>query len=305
MSGERGFTLVEVLTAAAVMIVVISATLMGLQAFEGTTNAVNGQNDAQEQVRVAMDQLVRELRNDAQPTPEQPLGIQKATPFDLVFDEVDATKPSGSQNVRNVRLVRYCLDTSTSSSETLYRQLSAVWTTAVPPSWSSGATLLSTASCPDAAWPTTQRMAGGIVNAPSQPAWCPTPGNPCPGSSTPAPPALPEVTKLAIALHVAFRRSTKQTTLQTGVTFRSQDQPPAATIQPPSFGSNQIYLNATGSYDPEGDPLTYQWTDNGQAIGTGVALSYQVSSGDEQDIGLTVTDGAGLQASASWQGFAP
>lgn len=60
-------------------------------------------------------------------------------------------------------------------------------------------------------------------------------------------------------------------------------------------GSNTVTLNGTGSSDPDGDALTYAWTENGNAIGTGVSPSITLAPGTHT-ITLTVTDPYGASS---------
>jgi YD repeat-containing protein len=77
------------------------------------------------------------------------------------------------------------------------------------------------------------------------------------------------------------------------------NRPPVAIASPlPSNVVAQNGLNATvaldgtGSSDPDGDPLTYSWTDNGQVIATTATANAQLAIG-QHSIVLTVSDGRG------------
>ena len=56
-----------------------------------------------------------------------------------------------------------------------------------------------------------------------------------------------------------------------------------------------VQLNGSGSSDPNGDPLTYRWTENGVEIATGPTPSVQLAVG-VHTIRLTVTDAGGATA---------
>jgi hypothetical protein len=68
-------------------------------------------------------------------------------------------------------------------------------------------------------------------------------------------------------------------------------------------GAGTITLNGTGSYDPEGDPLTYQWT---QIAGPSVSITganaatatFPAAAGQSYSFRLTVKDPGGLQGTA-------
>src|SRR4051812_28806822 len=102
LRAERGFTLVEVLLASSLMIVVLAATLTVFDQFVSTSNRNTAQNDAQDSARFSIDQVSRQLRNLALPTPQSPNSIDYASSTDLVFKTADPGR----------RRVRYCLQTS-------------------------------------------------------------------------------------------------------------------------------------------------------------------------------------------------
>ena len=120
MRREHGFTLVELLVAVTIMTVVLGATLAVFDVFTKTQNVNQSQNDAQDQARNALDRMERRFRDHAAPAPDQQLGIDKATPYDVVFETVGTPKPAGSQNSRNAQRVRYCLDSSVPTNERIW-----------------------------------------------------------------------------------------------------------------------------------------------------------------------------------------
>ncbi len=89
-------------------------------------------------------------------------------------------------------------------------------------------------------------------------------------------------------------------------TRRVGNSPPVANAGPDQTGvaAGTVTLDGSGSYDPENDPITYQWT---QISGTGVTLSSPTSAkttftavtGQNYVFRLTVTDSGGLSASAT------
>ena len=81
---EDGFTLVEVLIAAVLMIVVLGATLTALTSYQRTRRTNQRQNDGQEQARRTMDMIARDLRNLASPVIERPEAIDRKEPLDLI-----------------------------------------------------------------------------------------------------------------------------------------------------------------------------------------------------------------------------
>jgi hypothetical protein len=89
------------------------------------------------------------------------------------------------------------------------------------------------------------------------------------------------------------------------MTRRVGNSPPVADAGPDQIGvpAGTITLDGSGSYDPDGDPITYQWT---QIAGSAVAISganivkatFAAASGQTYSFRLTVKDSYGAQSSA-------
>ena len=107
-SSEEGFTLVEVLIAAVLMIIVLGATLTALTSFQKNTATNQRQNDAQDQARSTLDLIARDLRNLASPVLERPEAIDRNLPLDLIVQS-EGRGTGGSFNARNTMRVRFCL----------------------------------------------------------------------------------------------------------------------------------------------------------------------------------------------------
>src|SRR5439155_11833073 len=116
---ESGLLLMELLLASTLLIVVLGATLTSFTTFESNSRINELQNDNQEAVRAAVDQMSRELRNHAVSTQQAPQGIVSLGDYDVVFQSVAPTKPAGSANDQNIDRIRYCLDTSNLRNEKL------------------------------------------------------------------------------------------------------------------------------------------------------------------------------------------
>lgn len=297
MRSERGFTLIELLIAATLMLVVMGAAFTALERFQMNSRANNELNDQLGVVRVAMDRAARELRNGASPAVGRSSGVDAATPTNLVLQIVDPKAPTGAtSNVRNTRRVRYCLDDSVPANERLIRQVSATWTQATAPN------APSTASCPDNAWPTTEVLATHVTNnvTTARPVFCPTPGNPCPGSSIAAPNSVGSISRLQMNLFVDNdpAKQPSEVHLQTGLYFRAQVQAPTAAFGY-SISGGDIFLNASDSATQDGSQLTYKWTDNGADAGSGMTNAITSPSSGSHTIVLTVSDPSGLSTSVS------
>ena len=281
MRRQDGFTLVELLIAMTIMLIVLFATFGSLEKFTVSANRNQDQNDQLGQARNALDLLARQMRNHAAAAPDQQLGIDKATAYDLVFQTVDTPKPGGSSNSHNVRRVRYCLDSSVADNEKLYFQ-AQTWTTAATPA------VPSTAVCPDPAWPGTPKiMADHIVNrvnGQTRAVW------------TPNSAITSHISAIQSQLYVDLdpARLPPEQVLDTSISLRNENQAPVATFTYSVNANGSVVLNATGSYDPEGDRITYEWRDGSTTIGQELAWTWDDASSGSHSISLIVIDVAGL-----------
>src|SRR3954454_2784362 len=260
-SGKRegGFTLVELLVSMTLFLLVMSATLVGLQTMQARGNTNADLNASQQSARLASDRLTSDLRNLASPTASQPQAIDKATATDLIFQVVDKNGSTQPNNPANVMRVRYCLQTNNSHfDQTLYRQIQ-VWGNATPATPANA--LPPDAPCPDttstyaagagwtnsagAASTTGTVMAQNLVNDPSS--------DP-PFSYNSA--TLTQITRISTSFIVDVNSATKapaQIGLTSGIFLRNQNLAPNADFTAQTTGvANQMRLNATSSTDPEG-----------------------------------------------------
>jgi len=77
----------------------------------------------------------------------------------------------------------------------------------------------------------------------------------------------------------------------------SGNNPPVAVAGPDQNAecNSVVTLNAGDSFDPDADALTYQWSENGNILGTNATLAVQLGAGNHQ-IRLLVADPCGLAA---------
>jgi hypothetical protein len=289
MSGERGEAgLAQLLIAMAMSLAVLGATLSIFNGSERIDRETQARNVSQQHARLAMDNMSRELRNLASPTPEQPEAVDLAGPYDLVFETVDPVGPNLAANGSNVERVRYCLG-GTASSGVIYRQEQR-WTTATPPA------MPSTAACPSSvpAWSTRTQVAWGITNARD-------------GLDRPLFRYDAEQTTDIALIHSQVYvdddplHGPSETSLSTGVFLRNQNRRPTAAFTSETAVPGSIVLNGSTSQDPEGEPLQYQWFDGGVYKGSGIRYDYQVPSGSTHTLSLKVYDPAGLEGVSSGQ----
>jgi hypothetical protein len=269
----------------ALSLIALGATLTAYERFTTNSNRTTDQNDAQDRARNALDLITKQLRNHAAPAPDQQLGIDKFDPYDLVFQTVDTPKPAGSANSRNVRRVRYCLDSSVPGNEKIWFQYQT-WTTAATPG------VPSTASCPDPAWPNREVLLDHIVNrigGVDRPVWMAND---------------PRLNKIAsirtrVFVDIDTRQLPKEQPLDTTVYLRNENQTPNATFTYLVNANGSVVLNATGSSDPEGDRISFQWYDGTTNIGQDLAWTWQDPTSGSHDVTLEVTDASGLTESVT------
>jgi hypothetical protein len=164
------------------------------------------------------------------------------------------------------------------------------------------ATVPPTASaCPGTGWSNARAVAGDIVNVYG-------------GASRPVfsydSTTLNAIRRVAIDLFVDTTPGygSAEQEVSTSLDLRNQDRPPTATFTHTSAGGGVAVLDASGSTDPDNDPLTYCWYDAGTSatVGTCSAGSiadsqyfrYRTTAGSHA-ITLVVTDPSGLSSTSS------
>jgi hypothetical protein len=279
MSSERGeVSLTALLLAALLMIVVLGASLTTLDGFTRVAADGTRRTDAQDAARSAVDRMSSALRNLASPTPEQPEAVDQATPTSLVFKTVDPVGPNAGTNATNTKRVRYCLD----GNRRLQEQ-TQTWTTATAPA------MPSVSGCPATGWTRTNLLAQHVVNG-SVPVFS--------YDST----TLTDVSAIHFELLVDtdVAQEPGATRLASGVFLRNQNRRPTAAFLV-NATAGRVVLNGSGSSDPEGQPLLYEWFDGADLKGTGITLDLNVTPGSAHSYTLRVSDPAGLTSTSAAQ----
>jgi len=277
-SDQSGVTLIELMLVISLVGVVMGSTLTTFTQFEQTTATNQRQNQAQEQVRVGLAGLARELRNLASPTNERPEAIVRATGADLVFQSVSSTQ---------TRRVRYCLDTA---NRRVWRQVQL-----------SPFSLPSATSCPDAGWGSERLAIEDVVNG----------ARPIFSYNVEDPLGITEITS-TLWVDVDLGAKPAETSLQTSIFLRNQNRMPTASFTAVVSGS-AIFLNGSESFDPEGRSLQFYWYDTSVpdsdacgpdplppqvpqigCVGRGVVSTYAPTDGGTHEVYLVVSDPAGL-----------
>jgi len=262
-ANNAGFTLIEVLLAMSLMLLILGATLTVFNAMERGNRDNQKLNENQQHARVATDTLAKRLRNLASPadpgasaTSQQP--IERATAQDLVFRSVNAQGPATSANPQNLERYRYCLG----SDKKLYA-LRQTWTGAPP-------AVPADTACPGSGWPEQRVVGENVVNG-ARPVFhyelSAEPGTYSETSTVAAADfaaAIALRTTLWVDPDVARRPS--ETSLATRVFLRNQNRPPIAALDVKPTSGAKLTLNASGSDDPEGNPLQYEFFDGGQPL---------------------------------------
>lgn len=263
---EEGFTLVEVLIAAVLMIIVLGATLTALTSFQKNTATNQRQNDAQDQARSTLDLVARDLRNLASPVLERPEAIDRNLPLDLIVQS-EGRGTGGSLNARNTMRVRFCLG----PDRKLYR-MTQTWTTAAIPN-APAATV-----CPGTGWTTSTVVAENVVNG-TRPIF------------TYNAVGLQDITEVSATLFVDVNPGTTpaETQLETSVYLRNQNRAPTALFSVEVVNTS-ILLNASESTDPEEKAMIYSWKIDNVAAGSGILLTKPVTAGNHT-VRLDVSDG--------------
>lgn len=295
---EAGFTLIELLVAMTLSLVVLGATLDAFAGFARNSRAVNVKNDSQQDVRLATDQLARELRNAVSSGTPTQVPLERATAYDLIFQTVDrGAMPAGSANTSNLKRVRYCLDDSTPSREQLVKQ-TQTWTSASPPGPPTSTDPAVTAPCPSSAWGGSEIVADRLVNRNAGQNRSVFVFSYTPSDST----NLTDVTGIQTYLFVnrepAKTRSTAE--LTSAVRLRNTNRAPTAAFTVTQ--QNQHVVVNSNSQDPEGEGLTYQWSLDGTPTPNATSSRYDyvgLASGSSHTITLKVTDPAGLSDQAT------
>lgn len=296
---QAGFTLIELLISMSLITVVVMATISAFVSFNRNERVNRLQNEAQDEARLTMERLSSQLRNLASPNDFSPKSVEKADPFDLVFLTVDAVKPVGSANARNIKRVRYCVGDVTGGKASLVRQ-EQVWQVVLPPP------SFSTAGCPNASWGNSTIVAEDIVNTAQ--------ATPVPVFTfTPGPAPVEDITAIRANLVVDWNPGAAPiaTDLKSGVFLRNQNRAPVASCTAQYAGTGkQVALNGSASEDPEGFNMkTYQWYADGKTVdppdATGVVAVWTAQTSGTHQFRLHIEDQGGLPDDATCSAVVP
>jgi large repetitive protein len=311
---QDGFTLVELIVAMAASLVVFGATLSILDSYLHQSSAAAKRFDAQDQARIAVDRIVRDLRNVSSPL-RTPKLLERATPYDLVFQTIGT--PSGA-NVSGIKRVRYCVPQDSSGGSASQERLIAqtqTWTTSTPAAdpWTSDPS--QTIACPDltftpaAGQPVSTVLAQSVMNRYQQSSSYPvfSFNNGLDGGSVTAT-DLPEISTIQVKLRVnpSPSLSGATTQIQSSAYLRNKQHAPVAQFTYTATGNGGVILNAGQSYSPDNQQLSYAWACTSSpcsaagtlSIASDGLVSWRPGAG-AYTVALTVTDQTGLQTTTT------
>lgn len=311
-----GFTLVELLVAMMLSLIVFGASLTILESYLRQSSAAAKRLDAQDQARLAIDRIVRDLRNVSSPLTTPKL-LERATPYDVVFQTIGT--PSGA-NVSGIQRVRYCVpQDSSAGSATLERLIAQTqtWTTSTPSAnpWTSDPS--QTIACPDltfapaAGQPVYTILAQSVTNRYQQATGYPVFSfNNGLDANSVAAADLSLISTIQVNLRVNPTPSLSGATTQirSAAYLRNKQHAPVAQFTYAATGNGGVILNAGPSYSPDNEQLSYAWACTSSpcpaagslAIASNGLVSWKPGAGT-YTVALTVTDQTGVQTTTSQQ----
>jgi hypothetical protein len=288
---HHGFTIVELLVAMSLGVGLFVLTLTILDVFQRDNRFNLLRNETQDNARIAIDRLARELRNVSAPSVKEAGALEQAESYALTFQTINST-PAGKgeieANVTNAMRVRYCLNNSNPSDEILWRE-TVHWKTALPPA------LPTSTACPDVNvfdWEHTEQIVTNITNRiGGQPRALFVYG-PSGASLT------SQITSVDASVYTDLDPGGQpgEREVNTTIYMRNQNRSPVASFTATEVGKHHVYLNASESADPNGLALSYRWWDNGALLST-TSQQYEtpeLAPGSSQTFKLEVKNPGGL-----------
>jgi prepilin-type N-terminal cleavage/methylation domain-containing protein len=302
IADERGLTMIELLVAMAMSVIVFGATLTVFSGMHKTLADTEEHNDRQQEARVAIDRLAREMRNLASPTAgtsTAPRGVDRNGAYDLIFKTVDDVKGPQPGNTAAAKRVRYCYDDANPKRGRLVmqQQSSQTYTATAP----------AATACPAPPGsgydPATVVVADHLANRIGGRTDRPLFVYSSDGTRIPYdfPGAMTATTRVEARLWLDGKPGDApvETRMSSSVMLRNQNRPPVAafTIQASGF---VMKLNGSDTNDPENEPLQYDWYEGATpetakllTSGTSVVHTLDPRPAGTYTFLLKVTDSAG------------
>jgi prepilin-type N-terminal cleavage/methylation domain-containing protein len=308
--GEHGFTLIELLVSMALSLVLMGAAIGLLTVFLNDTAYDRNRDGAQDDARLMVDRITRDLRSAAAVNTGSYGLLERANPYDIEFEAVNPSTTYGGSNTYNQYRIRYCLD----SNDTIWRQ-TETWTTASPPA------VPNSTACPDPSNTWSEKTNGQPCCVELTDVTNEIGGDTTRPLFTYGPPGysgLQQIQEVQVNVVTDLNPGHlpgPSPQLTSGIFLRNENSPPSAsfTATKTSNGTStwDVTLNGSGSTDPNGQTLTYQWYANSGSTGctsttagpssgllstatTEISDGGTYSNGTTETFALVVTDTQGL-----------
>lgn len=251
---QRGIALPEILVGMVISLAVFGATMTALEMFMRQSARTTRAAESQDSARSAVDRLARQLRNAtsaATGTGSSTPAVEQSLPYDLVFLAPDPAGTATPTNPQGLMHVRYCLNSSTISSEVLWNQ-TAPYSPAQP--------VPSTSSCPgptsSGAWRDKRTVASHFVNqylTPNKPLF------------TTATDSSGSVTDVGVNPWVDGDPigGAPATRLRTSVTLRNLNHAPTVPSPNCTTQNGHAFCDASAASDADGQALAFTWLVDG------------------------------------------
>ena len=258
-----GFTAVELVVAMTLGVGLFVATLTVLDVFQNDSRFNLLRNETQDNARVAVDRLARELRNVSAPSVKEAGALEQAKRYSLTFQTINSTPAAKGElegNVTDAMRVRYCLDNTNPSDEILWRE-TMHWKTELPPA------LPTSTACPDLNvfdWDHAEELVTHVTNrigGQTRPLFVYGPA----GASLTS-----QITAVEPTIYSDLNPGGRpgERLIGTTIYLRNQNRTPVAAFTATELGPQRVYLDASESADPNGLALSYRWWDNGASLNT-------------------------------------
>jgi prepilin-type N-terminal cleavage/methylation domain-containing protein len=255
LRSQRGFTLIEVLLVMSLALVILGATLTSFMNFERKQKQSTILNESAQTARNSMDHASRQLRNLANQDPSQQVTtIARALPFDLVFQTSDPSR----------KWVRYCLDTTNAGGGGATASRAQLWEAETATAAAPSAGMLG--ACPGAGWVATKLAADHVTNKHAGrdlPVFTYTCKSTAPLGCPAGAADHGRIVNIQAQLYVDPNpdKAPAELRVVSGIFLRNQNEKPVPSFAatPVAGSPRTVILNASGSTDPEGRTLAYDW----------------------------------------------
>jgi prepilin-type N-terminal cleavage/methylation domain-containing protein len=302
---QDGFTLVEVMVAMVLALVIFGSVIEGFVRFLSSHAKTDRTAQAQDSARSALDEIARQLRNSQGAGVTQPVWQVNVQGTEIVFlMPSDSSSVSLTNNPQGLLWVRYCIDYSSIPNQKLWMQTLPYDSVNQP-----SPPFVST--CPSASYTVQRPVADHLVNRQGGK----TTGCPCPStnlfSAALDPYGQRYDVKMDALVDVDVNQSPAATEVKSSIHLRNANRSPIPSLTCQATATKHILCDASASYDPDGQPVTFEWQQYACGSYTGSVppntcpwvpgqTSYTFDSGVQSSgthyVTVGVVDPAGLEA---------